>query len=416
MALQAVLADFEVATYTGLDCARIADELAATEKACAAARILAARRAAECGAHRARGFSDAAAWIAKQSGTTRSQAKDALTTAERLGQLPDTKEAFLHGQVSLAQAAEIARSEQDAPGGEAILLDAARNGDLGNVRDRARDHRQKSTSPEDLHRRQMNARRFRHWQDSLGMVCFEGALPPATGIPLVNQIDALASKFRRRGKRDEGGPARFDALAADALAEIALRAPTGSTSRSTVHPDLVIVCDLYAWRRGHAHETEPCHLIGGGPIPVSVAKELADDAFLKIVMHDGVAIHDVLHVGRYIPVELRTALDLGPVPAFSGRECVDCGWRYGLEYDHVDPVANTGPTSYSNIRARCRADHTAKTERDRKAGLLRPRKRQGKTSPEAADLVDMQGTRMGQVGATSRAGDLTGHDPPTSTS
>ena len=60
------------------------------------------------------------------------------------------------------------------------------------------------------------------------------------------------------------------------------------------------------------------------------------------------------------------------MPEFTGRACVDCGRRWGLDYDHVDPVANRGPTSYDNLQARCWPCHHHKTERDRKAGLLGP--------------------------------------------
>jgi 5-methylcytosine-specific restriction endonuclease McrA len=88
------------------------------------------------------------------------------------------------------------------------------------------------------------------------------------------------------------------------------------------------------------------------------------------VLHDGVRIHTVKRFVRYQPVELRTALDLGPVPEFTGRQCTDCGRRWGLEYDHVDPIANKGPTSYANIQARCWPCHHDKTDRDRQAGLL----------------------------------------------
>jgi hypothetical protein len=83
---------------------------------------------------------------------------------------------------------------------------------------------------------------------------------------------------------------------------------------------------------------------------------------LKAVLHDGVAIHTVKHLGRHFPAELRTALDLGPVPAFTGAQCADCGSRFGLEYDHVNPVANKGETSYENVETRCWEDHKAKTE------------------------------------------------------
>jgi 5-methylcytosine-specific restriction endonuclease McrA len=106
-----------------------------------------------------------------------------------------------------------------------------------------------------------------------------------------------------------------------------------------------------------------------------VAKELAQDAFLKALLYSGTNIHTVKHFGRHIPAVLRTALDLGPVPEFTGRQCVDCGCRHGLQYDHVDPIAHNGPTEYKNLEARCWTDHEEKTERDRQAGLLGPNAR-----------------------------------------
>ena len=105
---------------------------------------------------------------------------------------------------------------------------------------------------------------------------------------------------------------------------------------------------------------------------MSVAKELATDAFLKAVVHDGVAIHTVAHFGRRIPAELHTALELGSPRQLEGVSCAEegCGRNYGLEWDHLDPVANGGPTSYENLRPRCWPHHRAKTQRDREAGLL----------------------------------------------
>ena len=109
-----------------------------------------------------------------------------------------------------------------------------------------------------------------------------------------------------------------------------------------------------------------------GPVPVSVVAEVVGDAFVRAVAHDGVRIDTVLHVGRHIPAELRTALELGALPALDGVRCRDegCGRRYGLEWDHDDPVANGGPTSMDNLVPRCWPHHRDKTERDRKAGLL----------------------------------------------
>ena len=84
------------------------------------------------------------------------------------------------------------------------------------------------------------------------------------------------------------------------------------------------------------------------------------------------AIHTISHPGRHYPAHLRTALDLGPVPAFTGAACADCGTRHGLQRDHINPVANHGPTSYSNTDPRCYTCHEEKTEQDRQAGLLGP--------------------------------------------
>ena len=114
----------------------------------------------------------------------------------------------------------------------------------------------------------------------------------------------------------------------------------------------MIVQDLRAYRRGHAHRGELSHIVDGGPIPVRVARELAKDAFLKVVLHDGCNIHAVAHVGRRRSAELNTALELGAPPDFDGVTCseVGCDRKYGLEWDHIDPVANGGPTSAENIQ------------------------------------------------------------------
>ena len=322
-----------------------------------------------------RGYRDGHSWLAHQSGTTATQARQTLETANRLKACPDTKAALLAGDLSLAQAQEITRAQSETPGAEQALLAVARHGDLSTRRDQARQHRQAHTDVQDLHRRQHQARFFRHWRDRLGMVCFSGALPPETGLPFIRRVELATGRARRSarpaaGPRDQAaGVERWEAHAADAVA--ALTSGTDPPKPSD-RAELVIVCDLFAWRRGHTHPGEACHLIDGGPLPVDLAKELARDAFVDAVLHDGVNIHTVKRFGRYQPVELRTALDLGPVPQFTGRQCADCNSRWGLQYDHVDPVAHHGPTSYANIEARCWSCHQDKTERDRHAGLLGP--------------------------------------------
>ena len=371
-AVREMLRGFEPGVLSGVDCAALVAELALLEKACAGAKARAAARAAECGAHREAGFADAADWLARQSGSSTGAAKSALETNAGLKLCADTAAALAAGELSLDQAHEITKTEAARPGSEAELLDVARTKGLATLRERARKRRHESIGPDELHRRQHEARSVRHWRNELGNIAFAGQLPPELGVPFVNRLDTECDRVRREAKKHAaatGEPLEpREAYAADAFARMV--STTGTRMGTTA--DAVVVIDLRAWRRGHAHPGEACHIIGGGVIPVSVAKEMAGDAFLKAVVHDGVQILTVKHFGRHRPAELQTALDLGPAPEFEGVTCDEpgCERRHHLEWDHVDPVANQGPTSFENLRPRCCPHHWEKTERDRAAGLL----------------------------------------------
>jgi hypothetical protein len=363
-ALRSALAEFDPAVVTGDDAALIAEQLAVTEKACAGARARAAVRAAACHSHERRGFPDAAEWLARAAGSSRGEAQAAMATASAVPPSSPTGAAWAAGEVSLRQAQVIARTEAECPGAEDELLEMAMRSSLAALEDEGRRRRLAAADPEELHRRQHRARQFRHWRGADGMIRLAGALPPTVGVPLMNRLDTETDRIRRAAADPEPRAAH----AADALVGMLSGAGTGRRTST----DLVLVCHLDAYRRGHAHEGEPCHVVGGGPLPVPVVRRLAEDAFLKVVLHDGVRIETVAHFGRHIPAELRTALEVGSPPRFDGAECVEegCGRRYGLEWDHVDPVAHGGPTSYDNLAARCWPHHRAKTERDRQAGLL----------------------------------------------
>jgi len=367
-ALCFALASFEPALLSARDCATVAEALSKTEKACAAARARAGARAVAGGEHRSRGYADGADWLAARAGTTVVQARSELEAAKAVEALAATSAALSAGEVSLAQAAEVARAEAGAPGSEAQLLGLAKRASLGAVRDEARKAVLAVSDVEAIARRRHEARSFRHWRNELGMVCFAGALPPEVGVGLANRIDAEANRLRREGRRT-AGTERFEAYAADALVAM-LKGKGKSGSGRT---DLSVVCDINAFRRGHAHPGEACHIIAGGPVTVGWVREASKDAFIKAVLHDGVDILAVAHYGRHMKAELRTALELGKVPDFDGVACNDCERRYGLEWDHIDPVANNGQTSYKNLRAKCGPHHWEKTERDRQAGLLGPR-------------------------------------------
>jgi len=210
------------------------------------------------------------------------------------------------------------------------------------------------------------------------MVRFSGTCTPDVGVPLTNRIDNETDRLLRAASRDggddagerdsKGGADTREQVAADALAKLIL----GDRSGPGRGPELVLVCDVRAFWRGHTHPGEVCHVIGGGPVPVSVIWEQRYDAFIKAVLHDGVKIETVAHFGRHINAVMRTALGLGDPPDFDGAVCAEegCDRRYHLQWDHVDPVGHGGPTRFANLQPLCKPHHQDKTRRDREAGLI----------------------------------------------
>lgn len=376
------LLGFDPDEYSGEDCAQIVRSLSAVAKACDAARALAAARAAACGAHRRDGFLDPDEWFSRQAGTTAGQARRDRRTAERVRLQPKTQEALRTGRLSMGQADEISRTTEQCPQAEDDLLGQAGTLALPELREEARRIREEAMDPAELRARQHQARHFRHWTDPLGMIRFTGALTPEVGVAFVNRLDEDTRRLRRG--MPVVGREPWDATAADAFATMIDPDPQrqAPTRRGTT-ADVVLVCDYRAFQRGAAAPGERCHIIGGSRTTVEVVRSwLEQDAFLKAVLHDGIKIDTVKHFGRHISAELRTALALGPPPLFTGATCqCGCGGRYGLQHDHINPVANDGPTSLDNLQPLTSHHHRLKTEQDRAAGLLTGQKHQPSGHP-----------------------------------
>ena len=217
---RAAIIAFEPDGYSAAECGTLVDELAATEKACAAARVRAAASAAS--------------------------------------QCPETHDALIVGKLSLAEAGEITRTEAAVPGSEHDLLEVARHGGLGAVRTEARKRRVGAIDRDELRAEQWRRRAVRHWRDDIGMVCGRFSLPPEVGVSFVNRLDAETDRVRREARRSGSTDSR-DAHATDAF----MRMVNGEGAGAS-RTDLVLVCDLSAYRRGHSHEGEVSHMVGAG--------------------------------------------------------------------------------------------------------------------------------------------------------
>jgi hypothetical protein len=361
--LREALVSFDPAMLSGEDAGALAEELAATENAVAAARVRIAARAAEFGEHTKRGFATPQDWIARTVGASTREVGTDLATVAALEKCPLTKDALARGEVSMAQAAEIVR----LPGFEAELLDVARNGNLAAVKRAAQRRRLEGIHPDDLAAEQRRSREVRHWSDELEMRRGMFVLTPEFGTRFANRLDAETDRVWREARRAGRSPTRSQ-CAADAFERLF----EGKQRTNGRVPDLVFVFDLNAWARGHAHLGELGHIVGGGPCAVSAARRAAVDAFVKVVLTNGTKIDTVIHYGRRRPAVLQTVLDLGNAPAFDGVSCAEegCDRRYGLQWDHKDPVGHHGPTSHANLQPLCVQHHVEKTARDRDEGLL----------------------------------------------
>ena len=114
--------------------------------------------------------------------------------------------------------------------------------------------------------------------------------------------------------------------------------------------------DHAALIRGTTEPGETCEIAGIGPVPVAVARTLADDSILKVLVHDATDVRAVSHAGRTIPARLRTALEeLFPECCIEG-----CHVDRHLEIDHNIPVSEGGPTALWNLTRPCRHHHDHK--------------------------------------------------------
>ena len=325
------------------------------ERLGAAVRMIAAR-SADSERWKAAGFRSAAAWMAARAGLPVGPAISAMETLRLLDDLPATAAAFREGRLSLAQVSEIAEVASEWPATEQRLLDAADMMSLAELREECRRVKAAAVVDEDeWYRRLRKGRYLRSWTDRDGAVRISARLTPDEGGRLLAEVDRRCPEMEgdaRAGGWYEG----HDAHRADALVDLARTAagadgPTGP--EATVH----VFVDYDALVRGHTLAEEHCEIPGVGPIPVSVARRMATDSVLKVIVTKGVEITAVAHAGRTIRAHHRSALEArDPVCIVPG-----CGVRRGLQIDHRAPYVETRSTSLDGTARLCRWHHYQKS-------------------------------------------------------
>jgi len=371
--LRAALADYEPERITGADAARMLQGFAEIERLGAAGKLLSARRVESSNIWRRTGHRSAAAHLAEATGTGLGPAINVLETARRLGSLPATDDALRGGRLSETQAKEIAGAAILQPEAERELVEAAGQQSLAVLKLRCRRVKAAGADQGATYDRIHRSRYLRNWVDPDGAVRFDARLTPDAGARLLAAVKVETARLAVAA-RQAGADDTPTGLAADALVELVAgrtagvpsgeggsppEGPVEGSSRRGGGPAAMVHVrvDHAALRRGHVGPGEVCEIPGIGPIPVEVARQLATDSILSVLLTDGVDVTSVAHVGRTIPAALRTALiERDPV-------CVvpSCEVSEGLEIDHVHPFADGGPTSLRNLARLCHWHHYLKT-------------------------------------------------------
>ena len=326
------------------------NDAARAERLCTAIKSRLARRVEETKVWRDSGHRSAAHWVAEATGATVGAAARTLETARALEQLPETDAAFRAGQLSDVQAAEITSTAVADPSAEAELLEAAGTTGVKGLRDRCREVRAGAEGDDQAWARRLHlSRRAHEWTDPDGAYRIEARLAPDAGARFSSawkaHTDRIFCDARRAGRREPHA-----AYAADALVALASEGPCKPV-------EVRVTVDSAALSRGHIENGERCEIDRVGPVPVTTARALLDDASIAVLVRDGDDITAVSSPKRTVPTKLRRALEA----RYTTCGVKGCANDQFLEIDHIVPVAEHGCTEVANLWRICTHHHDLKT-------------------------------------------------------
>jgi hypothetical protein len=355
--LRRFVAGLDPAALDGEQARALVEQATEGERLLGALKTLAVGRVAETTAW-GTGFRDAGAWLASLSGTTVGKARSTLETAARLEKLPATEAALRSGRLSDAQVDLVASAATADPSSERSLLTAAsRNGVKGLKNEAARVVAAASMDQDERYASAKARRYLRHRTIS----DVEGLLEMRGPIDRTAAVFAALEPY----ERDQFEQARKaeqrelpEALAFDAIVQLADDAAAGRfrDAPGKAPATIVVRVDKKAFDRGRSEPGDLCEIPGVGPIPVSVARKLSQDAILKALIVDGTDVRSISHPGRTIPAKLRTAVE----EAYPECAADGCHADRHLEFDHIVPVSEGGPTAFGNLQRFCHWHHDEK--------------------------------------------------------
>jgi hypothetical protein len=351
-----IVSSLEPGCFRGEDALRLLEIFTDIERVGTAGRTLMARRVEESNVWRAFGDRSAAQFIATRTGTTVGRTYAALETAERLEQLPATAEAFRAGKLSETQAEAVASAAAVNPNEERRLLDKAGSDSVKSLRDECLRVKHAATDEQARYETIRRDRHLRTWTDGQGAFCGGFRTTPDAGARILAVLEAETNRMFKQARK-EGRREPHQAYAMDALEALLCSGGGAGKGAKFVH-EICVLADYNAMVNGECAEGEACEIAGLGPVPVARVQEWLQDAYLRLIVTDGVDIKAISRRSRYVDREQQAALRV------RDRTCCIAGcdvtWR--LERDHRRPFAGGGPTALDNLDRYCDFHHFLKTK------------------------------------------------------
>ncbi len=208
------------ALHTGADGVVAVERLSRVIRRLTAKQAAFAERVDACRSH-PRQAGSPEDWLARQNGTSRSDAKRAIDTARRMKSCPTTADAFANGDLSLGEAEVISGAAAVDPSAEAELVAKAKSShDLADTRERAGKVKAAAHNGEDPAARRKRLQDKRRWSEFTEdeMTAVAARFVPEAFAIVAPVIDAYAEPIfeqaRRAGVRDSVDAYRADAVLA----------------------------------------------------------------------------------------------------------------------------------------------------------------------------------------------------------
>jgi Domain of unknown function (DUF222)/Adenylate and Guanylate cyclase catalytic domain len=259
--LEEVVGELEPGTLDVTGAKKLVDLFTRGERVSVAGRAVAARRVAAATDWKRSGHRSAAHWFASATGVGVGAASREMETARQLESLPETETAFRAGELSPAQARDIATAASVAPHAERELLEKARSSSMKALRDACREAACRAQDDRAWAQRLHESRRV-HIRTGLdGMYEANVRLAPDEGArfdsALQSKTDELFQAARAAGRREPRAAYMADALVALVTGTSPLAKPV--ETRLNVSYEAV--------KRGHVEPGEVCGSSASAPSP-----------------------------------------------------------------------------------------------------------------------------------------------------